>query len=190
MKTVDPTPRWSWDDRLGLARGTIERVVHGSESWRQAQTGRLSDADYWQDVARQLKLSGAQLTQLQQDYFSGDQLDTQLIDYIREQRAAGFTVAMLSNDSRALYDKLTAHHITSLFDPLVVSVEIGVMKPDAAAYHAVLARLQRHAEETIFIDDMPANIEAAAAVGIHAVHYRAGMDLEAALRPLLVIDRS
>jgi 2-haloacid dehalogenase len=62
------------------------------------------------------------------------------------------------------------------------------MKPDARAYQITLERLGRTAGETIFVDDMPANIAAAAALGIHAVHYTAGMALTSALEPLLYVQ--
>ena len=59
------------------------------------------------------------------------------------------------------------------------------MKPDARAYQAVLDALKLPAEQTIFVDDMPDNVVGAQALGIHGLRYVAGMDLAAALAPLL-----
>lgn len=185
MKTVDRQARYAWDDRLGLSRGSVERVVHGSASWRLAQTGALAVDAYWDDTGQQLGLDRDALERLKADYFSGDRLDDDLIDYIHELRAAGHRVALLSNDSIQLIDKLRALNIDGLFDPLVISAAIGVMKPDAAAYLAVLDGLACAPDQTIFIDDMLANVAAAQALGIHAVRYNTGMDLRAALTPLL-----
>lgn len=185
MKTIDQRPRHTWDDRLGLAHGSVEKIVHGSESWRKAQRGELSVADYWADVARQLGLIEADINQLSQDYFSADRLDENLIAYIRELRTEGHPIALLSNDSPALTDKLNALGITNLFDPLIISGNIGVMKPDAAAYQAVLSALGHAPNETIFIDDMPGNVAGAQAVGMNAIRYVDGMDLRAALTSLL-----
>ncbi len=185
MKTINQQPRHAWDDRLKLPHGSVEKVVHGSESWRRAQTGEMSVEDYWSDVAQQLNLSKADVAQLAQDYFSADRLDDDLIAYIRELRTDGYSVALLSNDSPALSDKLRVLGIVDLFDPLIISGSIGVMKPNAAAYEAILAALGRAPAETIFIDDMPANVAGAQAVGMHAIRYVDGMDLRAALAPLL-----
>lgn len=185
MKTRDYRPRYAWDDHLGLPHGSVEQVVHGSESWRQAQTGHLSLQDYWASVARQLQLSETQVHQLAEDFYSGDHLDSDLIHYISLLRAEGYPVALLSNDSPALADRLRNLGIDPLFDPIIISGNIGVMKPDPRAYRAVLDALNRPAQETIFIDDMPANVEGAAALGIHAIHYHDGMDLQLALEPLL-----
>jgi putative hydrolase of the HAD superfamily len=185
MKTTTQAPRHAWDDRLGLARGTVERVVHGSESWRLAQTGALSEGDYWADVADQLGLDQPTVRVLAADYFSADQLDPTLIDLIRQQRGRGQTVALLSNDAPSLRHKLAALGIDTLFDPLVISGDIGVMKPAPDAYTAVLDRLGIPAAHGVFIDDMPANITGAQAVGLHTVNYTPDLDLAAALAPYL-----
>ncbi|MCU0496528.1 MAG: HAD family phosphatase [Anaerolineae bacterium] len=181
MKTEDYSYRHRWDDRLGLARGQVEQVVHGSPSWRMAQTGTLSVDDYWADVAQTLQLSPEDLVELKADFFRGDRLDLGLIDYIRELRERGHTIALLSNDSPALIDKLRDLAILELFDPLVISALIGVMKPAPPAYQYVLTALGRPAQETIFIDDMPDNIAAAQALGIHGLLYHATL----ALKPVL-----
>ncbi len=188
MKTQNRAPRLAWDARLGLPAGSVESVVHGSNEWRLAQIGQLAVADYWAAVARELGLSETEVQQLVVDYFSADQLDPALIDLIERLRTEGHRVALLSNDSPALLDKLRHLDIERLFDPLIISANIGVMKPDAQAYEAVLAALNLPAEQTIFIDDMPANIAGAAALGMHGVRYVDGMDLTAALAPLLKIS--
>lgn len=185
MKTVDYAPRFAWDDRLGLPHGSVERAVHNADSWVQAQHGEIPIQNYWADVARQLKLSGEAIRQLAADFYSGDELDSELIDLIRTLRHDGHPVALLSNDSLELLDKLRQLDIAHLFDPLIVSAETGVMKPDARAYEIVLERLNYPAPQTIFIDDRLDNINGAAALGIQAIHYRAGMDLAAALTKLL-----
>ena len=110
MKTLDYSPRHRWDDRLHLPHGSVERIVHGSESWRQAQIGTLALSDYWSDVASQLKLRPDETRQLADDFYSGDQLDNSLVDYARQLRAQGHPVALLSNDSPALVQKLQTQH--------------------------------------------------------------------------------
>ncbi len=187
MKTMDPTARRTWTAALGLQDGELERVVHGSESWHLAQCGLLSPEAYWADVAAQLRLDPGQLARLQHDYFSGDRLDQALTAYIRQQRAAGHRVALLSNDSPALLQKLDGLGIAPLFDPIVISAQIGVMKPAPEAYRAVLGQMNVQPQDAIFIDDMPGNVEGARAVGLHAIHYTPLLDLPTALAPLLTV---
>jgi HAD superfamily hydrolase (TIGR01509 family) len=189
FKTRDYTPRHAWDARLGLAPGSVERVVHGIEQWNAAQRGDISVDGYWAAVAAALNITPqAASTQLAHDFYSGDQLDEDVIAFIGDLRVEGVTVALLSNDCAALLrPRLERLGITPLFDPLVISSEIGVMKPHPDAYTAVLDRLNRPAKATLFIDDREENITGAAALGIHGVHYRDGMALAERVRPLLPI---
>lgn len=185
MKTVDYRPRHQWDERLALPYGSVESIVHGSVLWHKAQLGQVSPAVYWQGVGDALGIPQQMLVQLEHDYFSGDQLDESLIVYLRQLRQDGFQVGLLSNDSAALRDKLSKLAIADLFDPLLISAEMGVMKPDARIYHHLLEKLGRPAHETIFIDDRAENVQAAAALGIHAIHYTHDLNLPQTLRPLL-----
>jgi HAD superfamily hydrolase (TIGR01509 family) len=189
FKTHDYTPRHAWDDRLGLPRGAVERAVHNDESWRAAQHGTLSLADYWADVGRRLGISPAvAASELATDFYRGDVLDEQIVAYIRGLRQAGHAVALLSNDAAGLLrPRLDRLGIVGLFDPLVISSEIGVMKPASAAYQAVLEQLARPAPETVFIDDMPQNIAGARAVGMQAIRYQPQLELNTVLAPHLTL---
>lgn len=185
MKTVDYTPRHHWDQRLELPPGRVEQIVHGSASWVQVQCGEITLQEYWAEIAHQLGLDETETQALALDFYRGDRLDRALIQYIQELRATDYTVALLSNAPATLASDLQALGIAHLFNPLVISAHIGVMKPDPRAYQAVLEAIGRPAEHTIFVDDIPANVQAAAALGIHGVRYQADMDLRAALAPLL-----
>jgi putative hydrolase of the HAD superfamily len=55
------------------------------------------------------------------------------------------------------------------FEALFLSYEIGHRKPDASYFNYVLEHMNAQPEEVLFIDDSPANIEAAEALGINAL---------------------
>jgi epoxide hydrolase-like predicted phosphatase len=187
MKTLDYGPRHAWDDRLGLTHGSVESIVHGSTIWHKTQMGLVSPAEYWSAVADQLGISLEHVRQLERDYFSGDRLDQSLLAIIRGLKADGHQTALLSNDSAALDDKLNDLGIADLFDPVVISAHIGVMKPDPGAYQAVLNILDYSPAQTVFIDDRLDNVLGARALGMHGIHYVRDMDIAAALEPLLVM---
>lgn len=54
------------------------------------------------------------------------------------------------------------------FDALVLSYELGVMKPDPAIYRAAVDEAQCAPEECLFFDDMPENVAGARATGLQA----------------------
>jgi putative hydrolase of the HAD superfamily len=189
VRTHDRARRHAWDARLGLPTGSVERVVHGSAAWTSAQLGQITDAAYWQAVAEELGLDPEALAQLQADFYADDHLDDDLIAFIRELRAAGVKAGLLSNNWLALADELAAHGVEDAFDAQVISAEIGVMKPDPAAYHAILKALNVSPERALFIDDAPANVEGAQAVGMAALLFDPGVNVRAAVADWLEQDR-
>ena len=54
-------------------------------------------------------------------------------------------------------------------DVIVYSDEVGWLKPDPRIYHAVCEQLRCAPEEAVLVDDVPANIDGARAVGMHGV---------------------
>ena len=57
------------------------------------------------------------------------------------------------------------------FEAVVVSAEVGMMKPHPEIFQYLLQHHQLHADETVFIDDHLPNIEAASALGMHTIHF-------------------
>ncbi|MCO6488763.1 MAG: HAD family phosphatase [Phaeodactylibacter sp.] len=74
-----------------------------------------------------------------------------------------------------------------LFEGIVVSGQEKLAKPDPRIYHTLLERYKVRAETAVFIDDMEANVEAARALGIEAIHFRGAGFLEEQLKGLGVL---
>jgi putative hydrolase of the HAD superfamily len=184
VRTHDWSGRQHWEQKLHLNPGHAEWLVFHSEAGLQAQQGRLTEAELWQDVAVELDLDGSQLDEFRRDFWAGDALDEELAAYIRSLRPA-YQTAIISNFNESLRESLErTYPIADAFDLIVVSAEEKVMKPDGKIFQLTLERLGRMPAEAVFIDDSPENVEAARAIGMHAVHYRAGMDVPAALAAL------
>ena len=78
---------------------------------------------------------------------------------VRDLKAAGYKLFVLSNMSREFIDFLRRFPVYGLFDGEVV-------KPEPEIYRRLLGRYGLDPAQTLFIDDRPANIAAAAALGI------------------------
>lgn len=55
-----------------------------------------------------------------------------------------------------------------LLDETFYSYELGVAKPDPAYFTVILGRLGTDAQDALFVDDNPGNVEAARSVGLRA----------------------
>lgn len=100
--------------------------------------------------------------------------------------AAGVPLFAITNFSHEFWPPFRARE-SALFDrfrSILVSGEERLVKPDPAIYRLALDRFGLSAGESVFIDDNAANIAAAAALGIHAIHFTDAGSLRAALRDL------
>lgn len=183
--TQHQEPRAAWERRLGLEPGALTRAVHNEHSWIAAQRGSITIDALWQEVGTALRLTPADTTALRAAFYAGDVLNVELVVCIDHLRALGLRVGLLSNFSADLRAMLAQQDLLQRFDAVAISAEIGVMKPDAAAYRTVLAMLGMAAPTCVFIDDVPANVEAAQAVGIHGIVFQDNPSCLVALTRLL-----
>lgn len=94
-------------------------------------------------------------------------------------RASGKPVYALSNfahETFALAER--KHDFLSEFDDRVISGHVGFVKPDPGIYEVLFQRAGRRPSELLFIDDSLPNVRASEALGMPAIHYRPGVDLE------------
>jgi putative hydrolase of the HAD superfamily len=185
LRTQDWSGRRRWEQRLGLAEHGAEQLVFNSEMGRQAQHGRITYNELWQWVGQTCGLSATELAQFQNDFWAGDVLDMEMVEMIRGLRPF-YQTALISNAFDDLREVL-AHQfaIADAFDVIVISAEEGIMKPDPRLYQLALERLGCRPEEAVFIDDFARNIEGATAVGLHTIHFTAGIDLAIVIKDLV-----
>ena len=183
--TAHQQPRAAWERRLGLAPGALTRAVHNDDSWIAAQRGTITSDRHWQTVGAALGLRPDDTAALRAAFYGGDVLNVELVACIDRLRALGLRVGLLSNFSTDLRAMLEQQELLGRFDALAISAEIGVMKPDPAAYQAVLALLGLAASACVFIDDLPANVAAARAVGMQGIVFLDNPSCLAALARVL-----
>ena len=94
-------------------------------------------------------------------------LDQDMIEAVRAARRGGIATALLSNSWGVEY--YPRDLLAELFDEIVISGEVGLRKPDPPIFTMAAERLGLPPGECVFIDDLPGNIEAAEAVGMHGV---------------------
>lgn len=171
VRTEDPTPRAKLAAELGLEREDLVELVFGGEQGTRAQTGELTREDIWDYVRSVLKLQKGAYPDLQERFFGGDILDTELIDFIRALKP-GHKTGIISNAWSELPAILEEWGILDAFDVVVGSGDEGIMKPDARIFQIALDRLSVAPGEAVFVDDFIENIEGAREVGLQAIHFQ------------------
>ncbi|HEX3849438.1 MAG TPA: HAD family hydrolase [Polyangiaceae bacterium] len=84
---------------------------------------------------------------------------------------AQYRLGMVTNGSSVMQrTKLSALGLEGLFDPLIISEEIGIRKPDPRAFELAIAGWEMSAGDVLFVGDDPvADIAGATAVGMRAL---------------------
>jgi epoxide hydrolase-like predicted phosphatase len=170
VRTEDPTPRLRVAQQLGLSRRELEDLVFASEWSDRATLGQISTAELWQSVCARLQLLTAQCSSLQKAFWGGDRLDRDLVAYIRSLHPR-LRTGLLSNAFLDLHDALERWDIADAFDQVVISSEVGLMKPDPRVFELALRRLEVAPAEAVFVDDFSVNVRAARDVGLYAVKF-------------------
>ena len=91
----------------------------------------------------------------------------ELVDAVQARVPAGFLSNMNSFQWAANYEGIP---LTDAFAFRFLSFELGLVKPDAAVFEAVAARLPVPRHQVLFLDDNAVNVDAAAATGFAARH--------------------
>jgi putative hydrolase of the HAD superfamily len=110
----------------------------------------------------------------------------EMIALMRELKASGLKVAMLTNNVREwepLWRSMLP--VDEIFETIVDSAFVGCRKPEARIYELTLERIGMPAESCLFIDDLEPNIEGAEAAGMGAVHFRDNAQAIAEIRAAL-----
>jgi putative hydrolase of the HAD superfamily len=104
---------------------------------------------------------------------------------MRRVKAAGNSLYCLSNmpaGSMAYLER--RYDFWDLFDGAVISSRVHYCKPEREIYEHLLDTYALAPSDTVFIDDVAANVEAARTVGMHAIQFATVAQTEGALRGL------
>jgi putative hydrolase of the HAD superfamily len=171
VRTEDWSYRKRWELRTQRSPLELTELVFDGEMGSQAQIGLANEEQVWEWVNQELGLSPTEGEEFRRDFFAGDRVDQDLVNYIRGLRKTMKT-GLLSNAFKEIRTWLEKKwQIADAFDQLLISAEVGTAKPDEQIYHLALENLGVTPEQTIFIDDALVNIQAAQEIGILGIHF-------------------
>ncbi len=108
------------------------------------------------------------------------------VAWIRSLKAEGLGVYYLSNFSRRVETEAAAElSFLKEMDGGILSYKERLIKPDPAIYRLLLARYGLSAEESVFLDDTPENVEAAKALGMQGIVVESQEQAKRRLREVL-----
>ncbi len=141
-------------------------------SFDAATAGSISEAEFLGRVSGAAGVSRRAMKRAYRAAFMvPNRVNAPMLSIARRLKRSGYRVAALSN-----VDSLAASPVRRLgaykpFNPVVLSYKVHMLKPHVGVYRLMLRKLRLKPQECIFIDDMPANVEAARKLGFHAILY-------------------
>ena len=171
LRTENYAPRRALAERFGMTLGEIEDFVFSGESGDRAQRGEISVEQHWDFQRTKLGLSPDEMQAFREQFWEGDQLDTDLVNYIRQLRRS-YKTGLVSNAFSDLRWVVTeVWGFADAFDEMIISAEVGLVKPDPRIYLLALDRLKVPPEAVVFIDDFLHTVEGARAVKMNAIQF-------------------
>jgi epoxide hydrolase-like predicted phosphatase len=168
VRTEYQAPRERLAERLNTTYEDLYKTVFESDTGHKASLGSIPLDEHWEAVARRFGRPASETETIRTEFFAGDVIDRTLLDFIRSLRPQHKT-GVISNAWPDMREYLVENKFDDAFDALVLSSEVGVTKPDPKIYHMALDKFKVKPEEAVFVDDIPANVEAAGTLGLHGV---------------------
>lgn len=177
-------------EHLGAAMAAATGDLDGAHPLFELECGRISEERFLDLLRTHLEPEighRPELHRFKEMYFEALDPNTEMIELMADLRTRGHRMALLTNNVKEwepVWRPMLP--VDEIFETVVDSGFVGMRKPDPAIYELTVSRLDGiTAGQCLFIDDTEINCTAAAALGLHPVHFRdnaqAIAEIEAAL---------
>ena len=148
------------------------RTLGFAEMLKAYEAGRVPAEDFVREVCRLvgLDVTHEEFAAAWSDIFTANESIAPLIAHLK---AGGYTLVLGSNtnDLQAAHFRRQFAGTLAHFDRLVLSFEVGEIKPSAAFYLACAEAAGASPGECLFIDDLVENVEGADRAGLRGILY-------------------
>jgi HAD superfamily hydrolase (TIGR01549 family) len=152
----------------GRTGSDVAELLIGSGLQWEFERGQVDEAGFHRrfEAAAECRIVIDDLRHAASDIFVPND---DVIDVVRSLKRAGYRLVLLSNTSIAHYEFIRARwDLLDPFDELVLSYEVGAIKPEPAIFEAALAAIGCRPEVAFYTDDIAAYVEAGRSHGLDA----------------------
>jgi putative hydrolase of the HAD superfamily len=154
-------------------QAVLRQQIFEHADWHEFDRGGLSEPEAIEVFAGRTGLSREEIRALMHGARESLQPIDGTIRLVEDLDAAGTHLYLLSNMPESTFEYLVGRHgFFARFKHLVISGKILLIKPDPAIYTHLVERTGIVPQESVFIDDLPANVAGARACGLHAIQFR------------------
>ncbi|MGP3778677.1 HAD family hydrolase [Halanaerobium saccharolyticum] len=176
----------SYLDELGYSydlKSQLINEIFETEEWLQLDRGTISQkqaVEKWQQRNPEL---ADKIAEVMAEWEKILTLKKDSLEILKSTAEKNYNLYILSNFHQLAFDYISSKYdFFKYFDGRVISADVNLIKPEAEIYDHLLNKFNLIAEETLFIDDSKANIEAALKKGIRVIHFKDAESLDEELK--------
>lgn len=147
----------------------------------RANLGIITSQEAGEGLARRLGLTFAQWRQLIDE---DEKPNEDVLAYIRTELKPTYRIGLLSNASVGMPKRRFTDEQLELFDTVIVSAEVGFIKPDPKIFELVVEKLGVKPEEALFTDDRAEYLSGARQIGMHVHQFTSVNELRKVINKL------
>jgi glucose-1-phosphatase len=166
----------------GIPAAEISQRLSGTGLVPRFECGEITPRDFVRQISTHLNLetSYEDFCVIWSSIFLPDTL---IHEELLRGLARHYRLVLLSNTNAIHFEMIRENYpLLRHFHSLVLSYEVGAMKPSPLIYQRAVEQAGCLPEECFFTDDMPDYVAGAVAQGIDAVQFRSAAQIEAELR--------
>ena len=153
-------------------RQALKQAIFDSGVWHQTDKGELSLKEACDEVLAQLEDSYHSAVQnILYNWYEVVEVYSGLQEQIGLWADQGYRIYILSTTCEIFYhiEKAGLLPIYPLLSGYILSSEVGVVKPEPEIYQKLLKKYEIDPTESVFIDDIQANLDTAAELGFETI---------------------
>jgi putative hydrolase of the HAD superfamily len=172
----------AFQDQTGITTEALGKGMqaateaNGDNPLFEMERGEITEVAFLEKLTESLEpLLGhrPEMHRFKEIYFEALEPNPAMIELMRELKAGGYRMAMLTNNVQEwepLWRPMLP--VDEIFETVVDSGFVGCRKPESEIYAITLDRIALPAESCLFVDDVLVNCEGAERAGMTAVHFQ------------------
>jgi putative hydrolase of the HAD superfamily len=151
-------------------QAAVRAALFRHDDWRAFNRGELAEAELISRTVERCDRTRDDLVRVLDIVRDSLVEKPDTVEILRALHGRGIPLFCLSDMPMSVFNHVRRRHaFWKVFRGIVVSGDVGMMKPSREIFEHLLSRYRLNPEETVFVDDLPRNIEGARSVGLDAI---------------------
>jgi len=140
--------------------------------WIDLNLGKLSEIEAVSLYHKELAVPKDKLTKMMHEFKAHQKPLPGSLELLQKLSDLNFNLYSITDNIKEIMEFHRKHSdFIPFFKDIIVSADVGILKPDSRIYEHLLKKHNLIAKESVFMDDMAINVEGAISVGMHSFQF-------------------